>query len=78
MNPTINDGFWVIMMYQVALVVKNSPINAGDVKDEGLIPGPGRSPGEGKGYTSNVHAWRIPWTEESDRLQSRGLKSPGG
>ena len=48
-NPTINDGFWVIIMYQVALVVKNSPTNAGDVKDEGLIPGPGRSPGEGHG-----------------------------
>ena len=28
-------------------MVKNSPANAGDV---GLIPGLGRSPGEGKGY----------------------------
>ena len=23
---------------------------------------------------SNILAWRIPWTEESSRLQSRGLK----
>ena len=29
---------------QVALVVKNPPANAGDIKDAGLIPGSGRSP----------------------------------
>ena len=29
---------------QVALVVKNPPANAGDVRDVGLIPGSGRSP----------------------------------
>ena len=34
---------------QVALVVKNSPANAGDVRDMGLIPGSGRSPGGGRG-----------------------------
>ena len=28
-------------------MVKNSPANAGDVRDAGLIPGSGRSPGEG-------------------------------
>ena len=32
---------------QVALVVKNLPTNAGDVRDMGSIPGLGRSPGEG-------------------------------
>ena len=31
----------------MALVVKNLPANAGDVRDTGSIPGPGRSPGEG-------------------------------
>ena len=30
-------------------VVKNLPANAGDIRDTGLIPGSGRSPGEGKG-----------------------------
>ena len=30
----------------MALVVKNLPANAGDIKDVGLIPGSGRSPGE--------------------------------
>ena len=31
---------------KVALLVKNLPDNAGDIKDVGLIPGSGRSPGE--------------------------------
>ena len=51
-------------------VVKNPPANAGDV---GLIPGWGRSPGEGNGNTSNcILAWEIPWTEEPGGLQSMG------
>ena len=32
-------------------VVKNVPVNAGDTKDAGLVPGSGRSPGEGNGNT---------------------------
>ena len=34
---------------QVALVVKNPPVNAGDLRDVGLLPGSGRSLGEGCG-----------------------------
>ena len=34
---------------RVALVVKNPPANAGDVRDTGSIPGSGRSPGGGHG-----------------------------
>ena len=34
---------------QVAPVVKNLPATAGDIRDEGLIPGSGRSPGGGYG-----------------------------
>ena len=34
---------------QVALVVKNPPADAGDIRDGGLIPGVGRSPGGGHG-----------------------------
>ena len=30
-------------------MVKNPPANTGDVTDAGLIPGSGRSPGEGNG-----------------------------
>ena len=38
--------FWAS---QVALVVKNSPANAGDIRDAGLIPGSERCPAEGHG-----------------------------
>ena len=31
----------------MALVVKNLPANAEDIRDEGLIPGSGRSSGRG-------------------------------
>ena len=44
LNPTEGSysDQWVS---QVALVVKKTPVNAGDVRDTGLIPGSGRSPG---------------------------------
>ena len=35
---------------QMALVVKDLPASAGVVRDPGLIPGSGRSPGGGHGY----------------------------
>ena len=66
---------------QVALVVKNLPANAGDLRDVGSIPGLGRSSGEGNGnpvqYScfNRVLDMRIPWTEEPGRLQSMGLQS---
>ena len=34
---------------QVVLMVKNSPANAGNIRDTGSIPGSGRSPGGGHG-----------------------------
>ena len=46
-------------------VVKNPPANAGDV---GLIPGSGRSPGEGNGNPFQYSCWKIPRTEESGQL----------
>ena len=36
-----------IMFAGMALVVKNQPANAGDVRDVGLIPQSRKSPGEG-------------------------------
>ena len=56
-------------------VVKKPPGNARDSGDTGLIPGLGRSPGEGNGYLSSILAWEIPWTEEPGGLQSMGLQS---
>ena len=40
----------------------------------GLIPGSGRSPGEGNGNPLSTLAWKIPWTEEPGGLQSMGLQ----
>ena len=37
------------MISQVALVVKNPPADAGNIRDTGLIPGSGRSPEGGHG-----------------------------
>ena len=34
---------------QVELVVKNPPVNAGDIRDAGSIPGLGIPPGRGHG-----------------------------
>ena len=52
------------MLPQVALVAKNLPAIAGDVRDVGLIPGSERSPGEENGNLLQYSCWRIPWTEE--------------
>ena len=53
---------------------KESACNAGDL---GLIPGLGKSPGEGMATHSNILAWRIPWTEEPCVLQSMGSQTTG-
>ena len=60
----------------MALVVKSLPANAGNIRDVRLIPGLGRSPGEGNGNHSSVLAWEIPWTEKSGE-QSKGLQRVG-
>ena len=52
-------------------VVKNLPPSAGDM---GSIPGPGRSPGEGKWYPTPVFLSEIPWMKEPGGLQSMGLQ----
>ena len=49
-------GHMLQMASQVAQVVKNLPANAGDVRDAGLIPGSGRSPGGGVGNHFSVLA----------------------
>jgi len=56
----------------VALVAKNLPANAGDVRDMGLIPGSRRSPGEGMATHYSILAGRIPWTEEPGEVQPMG------
>ena len=50
-------------------MVKNSPFNAGDIRDVGSISGLGRSPGEGHGNTHQYSCLENPM----DKLQSIGL-----
>ena len=50
-------------------VVKNLPANAGDAC---LIPGSGRSPGEGNATHSRILAWETPRAEEPGGLQFMG------
>ena len=52
--------------------VKNLPANAGHAS---LIPGSGRSPGEGKGNPFRILAWEIPRAENPSGLQSMGSNS---
>ena len=58
------------MGFPSVTVVKNCPVNAGNPRDMGLIPGSGRSPGEGNGNPLQYSCLRIPWMEEPGGLQS--------
>ena len=58
---------WEYMGFPGGSAVKNPPANAGAM---GLIPGSGRSPGEGNGNPLHYSAWEIPWTKEPGGLQS--------
>ena len=54
---------------------KESACNAGDTGDVGLIPGSGRSPGEGNAAHSSVLAWRILGTREPGGLLPMGSQA---
>ena len=58
----------------MALVVKNIPTNAGDMRIQAQSLGQEDPLEEGKATHSSILAWRIPWTEEPGRLQSIGLQ----
>ena len=50
---------------QVALMVKNPPANAGEVRDVGSIPGSGRYPGGGHGKPSQYSCLENPMDREA-------------
>ena len=52
----------------VALVVKNLPASAGDIRDVGSIPGQEDPLEKGMATHPSILAWRIPWTEAPGRL----------
>ena len=55
-------------------MVKNPPANA---RDSGLILGLEDPLKEEMATHSSILAWKIPWTEESDGLQSMGSRTVG-
>ena len=54
----------------MVLVIKSPPANAGDIRDAGLIPRPGRSPAEGNGNPLQYSCLENP--------MDRGAWSPWG
>ena len=56
----------------MALVVKKLPANAGDLETQVRSLGREDPLEEEMAPHSSIPAWRIPWTEESGRLQSTG------
>ena len=56
----------------MALVVKNLPADAGEIRDVGSTPELGRCPGEGTGNTLKYSCWEIPQTEEPGGLEPMG------
>ena len=50
---------------QVALMVKNPPANAGEVRDTGSIPGSGRYPGGGHGKPPQYACLENPMDREA-------------
>ena len=54
----------------MALAVKKTLANTGDIREVGSIPGQEDPLEEGMATHSSVLAWRIPWTEEPGGLYS--------
>ena len=58
-------------------MVRNLPANAGDIRDMGLIPGLGRSPGGGYSNPLQYSYLESPMDRGPDGLQSTGLQRVG-
>ena len=69
---TVNLSYSHSQAFQAAIVVKNLPVSAGDIRDTGSIPGLERSLEKEMATHSSLLAWRIPWSEKPRRLQSIG------
>ena len=65
MNPLFKDLISKYGASQVALVVKNLPASAGDIRSEGSIPGLGRSPGGGNGHPLQYSCLENPMDREA-------------
>ena len=76
---SLYGSYWPLVAVRVGFPSgasgKEPATSAGDVRDVGLIPGLGRSPG--KEIHSSILTWEIPWTEEPVRLHSMGSQRVG-
>ena len=63
--------YYVGSASQVALVVKNTPANAGDIKDLGSVPGSAGSPGGGHGNPLQDSCLENPMDRGAWKLQSQ-------
>ena len=61
----------------MVLVIKNLPANAGDIRTRVRTQGQGDSLEEEMATHSSILDWKIPWTEQSDGLQSLGSQRVG-
>ena len=57
----------------MVLAVKNLPASAGDIRDAGSIPGPGRSPGGGHGNPLQYSCLEDPMDREAWRNIVHGV-----
>ena len=61
----------------MALLVRNLPANAEDIRDVGSTPGSEDPLEKGMATHPSIVAWRIPWTAEPGGLQFIGLQRVG-
>ena len=62
--------YWSVISFPGDSVVKNLPADGGDMGGADLLE-------QETAFYSSVLAWKIPWTEESGRLQSMGSQTVG-
>ena len=70
--PLTSPIYTTLGVFQGALVVKNLPVNAGDLRDTGLTLGQEDPLEKEMAIHSSFLAWKMLWTEEPGRLQSMG------
>ena len=58
-------GLLLVSLSQVPLEVKNPPVNAGEIRDAGSIPGSERSPGEANGNPLQYYCLENPTDREA-------------
>ena len=65
---------FLIEVYPGGTMVKNPPVNAGDLRNMRLIPGSGRSPGPGRGNPFQYSCLENPMDRGVRKATVHGLK----